>query len=422
MAGLRAGRRRFLLAGTALAALGGFAAWRAWPEQGAWNPCLGPLPKPLAEHDLVRAAWQGVDAAKVWDMHAHLVGVGDTPSGIRINPRMESLLHPREFLQRVFFLNAGCARVEGRSIDEAYLARVTDLLEVFPSGVKVLLYAFERTFDTRGEVDWSKTDFYVPDAYVRGVAKRFPDRFEWVASIHPYRRDCVAAVEEAVRTGARAVKWLPSAMGIDPASAQCRPFYEALAKFDLPLISHAGLERAVAGVDDQDLGNPLKLREAVAAGVRVVVAHCASMGNDRDLDHAGKPMRPSFELFARMMDEPPSQGRLFGDLSAIPQSNRAPVALEKIMRNAGWHSRLLNGSDYPLPGLMPIFSMDSVVDLGLLPAAAAPVLTELRKHNALLFDFVLKRSLRLEGKGLPAAVFETRSFFDRTRSATEARS
>ena len=32
------------------------------------------------------------------------------------------------------------------------------------------------------------------------------------------------------------------------------------------------------------IGNPLRLRRALDAGVRVVVAHCASMGQDRDLD------------------------------------------------------------------------------------------------------------------------------------------
>ena len=49
------------------------------------------------------------------------------------------------------------------------------------------------------------------------------------------------------RDGARAVKWLPSAMGIDPASAKCDRFYEALNRLDLPLIAHAGLELVPGG-------------------------------------------------------------------------------------------------------------------------------------------------------------------------------
>lgn len=149
----------------------------------------------------------------------------------------------------------------------------------------------------------------------------------------------------------RAVKWLPAAMGMDPASPRCDRFYAALARCELPLITHAGLERAVLGADQQDLGDPLKLRRALDAGVRV-------------------------------------------------------------LERADWHARLLNGSDYPLPGLMPIFSIEFIVSRGLLEPAAAPVLSEIRKHNPLLFNFVRKRSLRHGGKMLAARVFETRRFFE----------
>jgi hypothetical protein len=37
----------------------------------------------------------------------------------------------------------------------------------------------------------------------------------------------------------------------------------------------------------------------------------------------------------------------------------------------------------------------------------------LREHNPLLFDFVLKRSLRVGGKRLAPGIFETRAFFER---------
>jgi mannonate dehydratase len=199
---------------------------------------------------------------------------------------------------------------------------------------------------------------------------------------------------------------------MDPGSPLCDRFYAAAARLGLPLISHAGLERAVLGTDIQDYGNALRLRRALDAGVRVVVAHCASMGQDRDLDRgANGPPVDSFELFARLMDEPRYAKLLHGDLSALTQVNRASGTLARVLRREDWHARLLNGSDYPLPGLMPIFSVEFIVSLGLLDAAAAPVLTEIRAHNPLLFDFVLKRSLRLKGRGLPGEVFETRPFF-----------
>jgi len=148
--------------------------------------------------------------------------------------------------------------------------------------------------------------------------------------------------------------------------------------------------------------------------VRVVVAHCASMGTDRDLDRgADGPFVPSFELFARLMEEARYEGRLYGDLSAMPQVNRAGPALARVIERSDWHARLLNGSDYPLPGVMPLFSVDYLVSLGLLAERAAPVLKAIRAHNPLLFDFVLKRNLRSGGKSLARGVFETRGFFER---------
>src|SRR4029077_4910643 len=152
----------------------------------------------------------------------------------------------------------------------------------------------------------------------------------------PYRADCVAALEEAKRDGARAVKWLPGAMGMDPASPLCDRFYAAAARLNLPIISHAGLERAVLGTETQDLGNPLRLRRALDAGVRVVVAHCASMGQDRDLDKGPNgPLVDSFILFSRLLDEKRYEKNLYGDISAITQIKRAGTALAKVIEEEG---------------------------------------------------------------------------------------
>jgi mannonate dehydratase len=371
------------------------------------------LPQRLAEHALVRAAWDGLDAAQVWDAHAHLVGTGDAGSGAVVNPRMHSLLNPGEYARRLFFLNAGCVHDAPGSVDRAYVQRMLNLVEGLRPGAKLLLFAFDRAHDAHGAVAWERTGFYVPDAYARDTARAHPAAFEWAASIHPYRADGVAALERARAEGARAVKWLPAAMGIDPGSPRCDPFYAALARLGMPLISHAGRELAVVGTDTQDFGNPLKLSRALDAGVRVVVAHCASLGEDRDLDRgANGPALESFALFARLMDEPRYLGRLYGDVSAITQVNRAGGALVRVLERADWHARLLNGSDYPLPGIMPIFSVEYMVSLGLLEAGAGPVLTEIRAHNPLLFDFVLKRSLRANGKAFATRVFETRRFFE----------
>ena len=410
---LSASRRRFV---AGLGALGAIAApasaWRSWPEQGFLNPCRAALPRELAGHEIVRAAWEGIDAGEVWDAHSHLLGNGDSGSGVVINPKMDSLLNPVQYAQRLFFMNAGCAHDAPGRVDQSYIERMRDLIDGMRPGFKVLLFAFDCNVDERGEVSWERSSFYVPNRYAAEVARRYPAYFEWAASIHPYRKDCIELLEAAAGTGARAVKWLPAAMGIDPASPRCDRFYAALARLGLPLIAHAGLERAVQGGDAQEFGNPLRLRRALEQGVRVVVAHCASMGQDRDLDRDGA-LVDSFSLFSRLMDEPRFVGRLFGDISAMTQLNRAGPALARVIEREDWHGRLLNGSDYPLPGVMPLYSVDRMVEQGFVAAAAAPVLKRIREHNPLLFDFVLKRQLRRNGRRFASRVFETRAFFER---------
>jgi len=360
----------------------------------------------------VQAAWEGLDPAQVWDSHAHLVGTGDSGSGIYVNPRMESLLNPAEYARRLFFLNAGCAHDATGRVDQAYVERLHNLVDGLRPGVKLLLFAFDRFHDENGAVHLDRTGFYVPDGYARDTAKAHPDYFEWVASIHPYAKDSIERLEIAKKEGARAVKWLPAAMNIDPLSPKCDRFFDFLSKNNLPLITHAGLERAVMGGDTQDYGNPLRLRRALDAGVRVVVAHCASMGEDRDLDKGDNgPFVGSFSLFTRVFEK--YEMNCYGDISAMTQTNRAGAALAAVIERADWHPRLLNGSDYPLPGVMPIFSVDYLVSLGLIKASHSKTVQEIRAHNPLLFDFVLKRHLRSNGKALAARVFETRGFFVR---------
>jgi mannonate dehydratase len=417
------GRRRFI-AGAGLAAVGAAlttASSRAHAglslslREGVMNPCLGALPPDLAKHDLVTSAWSGLEPTLMWDCHAHLAGTGDSGRGITLNPAMQSLWHPLQYAQRLFFLNAGCAddAVPGHA-DASYVEHLKMLIDGLMPGVKLMLFALDQTYSERGVVDPARTAFYVPDEYARTVAAASPRHFEWVASIHPYRPNCVEALQAAARNGARAVKWLPAAQGMDPASPLCDRFYSALAHLGLPLISHAGEENAMSGSETERFGNPLRLRRALEHGVRVVVAHCASVGEDNDLDLGENgPLRPSFELFARMMNEARWQDYLFADISAVTQLNRSPAVLTTLLLRDDWHPRLLNGSDYPVPAVMPLFSAERMAELGFIDAKTASILAQIRRHNPLLFDFVLKRQLSHEGHRFPARVFETRQFFTR---------
>jgi predicted TIM-barrel fold metal-dependent hydrolase len=404
--GARVNRRAFLAASAGALVAGCDLSWR----EGLFNSCRAELPSGLAANPIVTGAWSGLDPANVWDVHCHIFGNGDSGAGPWFNPAMENLLRPQQYVQRLFYMNAGCVHDSPGQVDASVVDRLRNQCAMLPVGAKVLLLAFDWARDDAGSPLRERSTFYVPDAYAATVAARDPGRFEWAASVHPHAKDALARLDWAAANGARAVKWLPSAQGIDPASPRCAAFYRQLGALQLPLISHAGDERAVRG-HDEALGNPLRLRRALDAGVRVVVAHCGSLGAGRDLDRGdAAPLVSNFSLFARLMDSPAHVGRVFGDISAITQGNRIDV-LASIVERSDWHSRLLNGSDYPLPGILPLISPDLLVSRGMLAPGAVAALREIREHNALLFDFVLKRSVVSNGARLASSVFETRSFF-----------
>ena len=447
-------RRRALgmLAAPAVLAPGSARGFRLF------NPCLAAvLPEPLASHEIVARAFEGIDPAKVIDAHVHLLGDdrgangtegrvrgtggetggtgpddggrgavagngtsggtgmdNDGVDGPWIGEQMRSpLRNPLQYARYRVFLNASCVRREDGDASRAFLDRLLSCHRATAPGFRLMLLAFDQVHDAGGQARPEASAFHVPNAYARTVAARYPNEIEWAASVHPYRADAVEALDAAVAGGALAVKWLPNAMGIDPASPRCDPFYRALARHRIPLLTHGGRERAVRGTGDDTLGNPLRLRRTLDHGVRVIIAHCASFGAGVDLDAGpGGPVVPNVDLFARLMDDPRYEHLLMGDVSALTQANRFPGALGKVLERTDWHDRLLNGSDYPLPGVPALFDLDEMAGLGFLAAEAVPVLEAIQDHNPLMFDFVLKRTVSRHGARFSPRVFETARHLD----------
>lgn len=403
-------RRRFLL-GLGLAGAGLTGGYHAFLDQGLHNPCYQGLPESLTRHPLYASLWADLDSALLWDCHVHMVGTGDSGQGIWVNPASFSWWSPLRHSQMLFYLNAACVQ-DASTVDGAFTERLIALYNAFPAGAKGMLLAFDYHYNEKGQRDLAQSSLSVPNQLVAEFAARHPARFEWIASIHPYRPDAVDELAWCVAHGARGIKWLPPAMGIDPDSPRCDAFYRALAKAGLALLTHAGDEKAVHGEDWQAFGNPLKLRRALSHGVKVVVAHAATLGSGEDLDIRRPKQKVShFALFERLMQEAGLDGQLFGEISAVTQRNRVGQGLITLLERQEWHSRLVNGSDYPLPGVMPLVSLTQLQGYGLLQEHESGFLTELRQYNVLLFDLALKRLLRYNGKGFLPVVFESRRVF-----------
>ena len=112
------------------------------------------------------------------------------------------------------------------------------------------------------------------------------------------------------------------------------------------------------------------------------------------------------------MDDPRYEHLLMGDVSALTQANRFPDALGAVLERKEWHDRLLNGSDYPLPGVPALYDLERMAEHGFLAADAVPVLEAIQDHNPLMFDFVLKRTVASHGARFSPRVFETARHLD----------
>ena len=321
----------------------------------------------------MRKSFESIDPQKQLDYHTHLAGVGSGNSGAFVNSRMLSWKHPFHRMKFNVYRMA-CGATNDDNTDEQMLQRLAELIRTNPFHGKHRLLAFDKHYREDGTVNLEKTEFHVPNEYVFQIASQHPDVFIAAMSVHPYRKDALTELERWASRGVRMVKWLPNAMGIDPSNPKCDDFYRKMKELNVTLLSHGGEEKAVQSVEDQKLGNPLLLRRALDHGVKVIVAHCAGLGFNEDTDNPGKKAH-NFEFFLRLMDESRYDGVIFGDISAITQFNRIGVPLQTILEREDLHSRLVNGSDYPLPAINFLIQTKPLVKGGFLATGTAWIAT-----------------------------------------------
>ncbi|HEX3250589.1 MAG TPA: amidohydrolase family protein [Pyrinomonadaceae bacterium] len=358
--------------------------------------------------DLVKRAFEDIDSEKLIDHHVHIAGLGIGGTKTFVNSKMRTWQHPFHRLKFKVYMSSAGVDDESKA-DPQVIERLARLVGHIRGHGKHRLLAFDKNYSRNGSVNLEKTEFYVPNEYVFEIARQHPDLFVPNISVNPYRPDAIRELEKWAQRGARIVKWLPNAMGIDPSDPHCDPFYQKMKELDLILLSHGGEEKAVEAEEDQKLGNPLLLRRALDHGVKVIVAHCAGLGTNEDLDSKDRKQRDNFDLFMRLMDEKRYEGLVFGEISAMTQFNRIGKPLQTILEREDLHERLVNGSDYPLPAVNILIRTRPLVKHGYLTSSAGECLREIYDYNPLLFDFVLKRALKHPetSKPLPASVFMT---------------
>ncbi|MBF0169434.1 MAG: amidohydrolase family protein [Alphaproteobacteria bacterium] len=358
-----------------------------------------------AAQALIDKAFDGLQSLELVDYHVHMLGLGSGDTGARVNPNLLSWIHPVSRLKaKIFFKSAGIT--DEAKADPQYVERLLALSRAFPKPTKLAILGFDYSRGKDGSIDRAKTEIYVPADYVVELARRHPDSFVPVVSVHPYDPEALAKLEAYARQGVQMVKWLPNAQGMDPSDPDIDPYYQTMARLGLTLLCHVGQESAVHAPDAQRLGNPLLLRRALDNGVRVIMAHAGNRGSNEDLDRPGHSAR-NFDLFLRMMDDPRYKDLLLADISALTQTIRDPEDINVLLSRSDLHARLVNGSDYPLPAIPFFISTASLAWNGLISWKESRALHEIYRQNPLLFDFVLKRTLRhpQTGAQFPPQIF-----------------
>ncbi len=360
---------------------------------------------------LIEQAFEGIQGDALRDYHVHMLGMNEDINGTFVNKEWQSpwngLIH---FFQFEIYKSAAVITDEQQA-DAQYLGRLQDLIHHMPEHGKFGIMAFDFFHDEQGQPNRKLSTFYVPNEYVVTIAKKNPDIFFPIISIHPYREDATTALRHYAQQGVRFVKWLPNAMGIHPASNSMQdkldPYYRIMREYDMVLISHTGVEVATEAEAYQHLGNPLLLKKPLDMGVKVVMAHVASLGKcEKEEASICPPGTPFIDLAIQMLDDPKYEGLVFADISALTQYNRHHN-LDQILAKSSIHSRLINGSDYPLPAINIVIQTRSLVSSGHITSEEREALNEIYDYNPLLFDFVLKRTLRhsTTGAKFPASVF-----------------
>jgi len=345
---------------------------------------------------LIEKSFADLEGYELLDYHTHILGLGTGCEGCFVHPASYDFFSPMRRLRFNIYMNASGINSPERT-DQEYLDRLVRLIRGTKYPMKSAILAFDKHYNLDGSENLEKTEFYVPNSYVYKLSKKYPDIFIPVISVHPYRVDAIEELDRWGRKGARIVKWLPNAMGIDPSHPRTIDFYRTMKRYEMILLSHAGDEKAVHAEDDQKLGNPLLLRTPLNHGVKVIMAHNASLGTCDDLDNPGNRKVPCFDLFLKMMEEERYEGLLYGEISAMLQYNRMPVPMQEILRRPELHARLVNGTDYPLVAVNVLIRTSELAEDGFITEQEREDLNEIYNFNPLLFDIVLKRTIKLPG-------------------------
>ena len=228
---------------------------------------------------------------------------------------------------------------------------------------RLVLLAFDEYHDDGGAAVGAAqrgqrfgSDLYVSNSLVRAMCTARPDRFLFGGSIHPYRvhagRNACELLEELAQAGVVLIKWLPIHQNIRADDPRTIAFLHKAAQLGVPLLIHYGGEMTLSR-QHMEFECPVPmlgvLRQLRAEGAlpTVIVAHAATPSFV--LQSAASHRALVEALLGEFADAP-----LYADISALGALGRR-TWLRRLARRPELHTKLVWGSDYPIPVVLPGF-------------------------------------------------------------------
>jgi predicted TIM-barrel fold metal-dependent hydrolase len=218
--------------------------------------------------------------------------------------------------------------------------KLKDTLDETPELNAAVILAFDGVYNREGEFDAVQTHLHVKNDYVIELSRR-NRKMLFGASVNPYRKDAVAELERCIKAGAVLLKWLPVTQDFNPADEKCFAIYEVLTHYKLPLLCHTGGEKSLP-VLDMGVADPALLEPALKRGVTVIAAHCGTRSTAKEHDYV-----PTFVRMAKEYEN------LYGDTAALDLPTRS-YAWETVLNDPVVRSKLVHGSDWPIPAFPPV--------------------------------------------------------------------
>ncbi|MDA8078712.1 MAG: amidohydrolase family protein [Nitrospiraceae bacterium] len=281
---------------------------------------------------------------KVIDIHAHIVGPGDSGSGCSMS--REFRFGPA-FAAMLMGLRIGPLDATDGKIRAAVLASV----EASSSIDHAVVLALDGVYKN-GSLAAAESQVIVANDYVMGLAAE-SGKVLLGASVHPYRepRNMQAEMRRCLDAGAALFVWAPACQQINPEDDRCIPFYLCLAREGIPLLCHGGtvFTTRSSAAKFSWYNESRRLRRALDIGVKVIISYshasCGGVFPSYDYD--------SIDDLLEMLRSADENGwELYADISALC-SPSGTSCLERLKREIAMRKvrpeRILFGSDFPRP-------------------------------------------------------------------------